>query len=211
MKRLKLISENFVLKSFVFALSSIIINFAFLFYNLFLGLKYGSIWNYSISIYYFFLFFVRAFIVICEKRWEGKDNELLSIRRRKLYISECSVLLVLDALMVLPITLMILSERQVRLTTIPAIAVAAYTTYKVTLAIINYRRAVKVGHLSVEGLRIISLTDAVVAVITLQNTLIAVFGEGEDMTTLTSYTSAGLLLFMVLLHIWGIIKIKRKA
>lgn len=212
MKRSKItverLKKDFEYRSFLMSTISLLITVAFLAYNLLLGVWYGSVWNYSIGIYYFMLVIIRSWILFSERSWQRIPQNLLSAKRKKLFTAECILLLILDALMIVPIALLVLSRRSVNLTVIPAITVAAYTTYKVTVAILNYKKASKSENLTLKGLKMLNLTEAVVAVMTLQNTLITVFGEGDSMIMLTSYTSAGLLLFMVVIPIVGL-KIKK--
>ena len=83
---------------------------------------------------------------------------------------------------------------------IPAIAMAAYTTYKVTMAILHMRRR-KGGHALIRELRTINLIDAMVSILTLQNTLIMVNANADEignMRTLAAISSAAIYLFIVL-------------
>ncbi len=212
MKAKPMINEmkrDYTLRSFIYSSLSSLATLAFLGYNLFMGIAYHSIWNISISIYYFLLLTMKSTVIMCEKIWRNASAELLRTRRVKLFRAVCRILILVDAAMALPIALMVMSQRQVDMGMIPAIAVAAYTTYKVTLAVINYQKTRKKDHLSLHLLKIINLMDAMVAVLTLQNTLVTVFGEGEDMLMLTSWTSAGMLGLMVTLTVILLQRAKR--
>ena len=55
---------------------------------------------------------------------------------------------------------------------------AAYTTYKVVLAAIGLKRSKRTESLAEKALRTIAFTDALVSVLTLQNTLIVVMDGG---------------------------------
>ena len=86
---------------------------------------------------------------------------------------------------------------------IPAIATAAYATWKITAAVINFHRRGRSPDLLVRQLRTISLIDALVSVLTLQNTLIMVnSGDGgRSMLTLTAISSAAIFLGIIALSI----------
>ena len=75
---------------------------------------------------------------------------------------------------------------------IPAIATAAYATWKITLASIRYRRRSRSADGFTAQLRTVGLVDALVSVLTLQNTLIMVndAGGGRSMLTLAALSSA---------------------
>jgi hypothetical protein len=87
---------------------------------------------------------------------------------------------------------MVRQQKPVSLTLIPAIAMAAYTTYKVIMASVNLRKRKSSSDSLVWLLRTISFIDALVSILTLQNTLIMVNSSGEDlgMLPLTAITSA---------------------
>ena len=55
-------------------------------------------------------------------------------------------------------------------------------------------------------MKIINLKDAIVSILTLQNTMVMVFGNETSMLTLTAYTSAGMLVGMFILTILSIRK-----
>lgn len=71
---------------------------------------------------------------------------------------------------------------------------AAYTTYKLTMAFIHLRRQKRSNHHNVliAQLRTINLIDALVSILTLQNTLIMVNQDKSsgDMLTLSAVSSA---------------------
>jgi hypothetical protein len=102
------------------------------------------------------------------------------------------LLLILNISLVVPISIMVRQQKPVSLTLIPAIAMAAYTTYKVIMASVNLRKRKSSSDSLVWLLRTISFIDALVSILTLQNTLIMVNSSGEDlgMLPLTAITSA---------------------
>ena len=78
------------------------------------------------------------------------------------------------------------------MTLIPAIAMAAYTTYKIIMASVNLRKQRISSDSLVHLLRTVNFIDALVSILTLQNTLIMVSSNGSDMgmLPLTAGTSA---------------------
>ena len=77
------------------------------------------------------------------------------------------LLLILNASLIVPITIMVKQQRPVTMTLIPAIAMAAYTTYKITMASVNLKRSKKTADSLVRFLRMISFIDALVSILTL--------------------------------------------
>ena len=105
--------------------------------------------------------------------------------------------------------MMVRQQKPVSLTLIPAIAMAAYTTYKVTMASVNLKRRRASSDSLVWLLRTISFIDALVSILTLQNTLIMVNSTGEDimsMLPLTAITSFCVWVTVLLLSFSAIIK-----
>ena len=80
---------------------------------------------------------------------------------------------------------------------------AAYTTYKVTMASIHLKRRKRSSDSLVRLLRTINFIDALVSVLTLQNTLIMLNATGEElsMLPLTAMTSAAVFLTVLLLSL----------
>src|SRR5699024_1739342 len=76
----------------------------------------------------------------------------------------------------LPITMMVTLDKPVSMGTIPAITMATYTTWKITMASIHLSRQRRrpSGNILVAELRTVNFIDALVAVLTLQNALIMV-------------------------------------
>ncbi len=201
MKKLKRIFEtiksNGEPRTFYLAGLAFFINIAFFAYNLVFGIAYRLIWNWSISIYYAILIFLRAMILLLERKWSATPQKAVNEKRLRLRKEMSLCMLVMDLSLIAPVTLMVLSRRQVRYGMIPTIAMAAYTTYKVTLAAIHFTKRKQKSNLSVQLLREITLKDAIVSVLTLQNAMLMQFSEGESFLALSACTSAGMLLLLV--------------
>ena len=95
-----------------------------------------------------------------------------------------------------------MNVRQVDMQMIPAIAMATYTTYKVT-ASVNIKRAGKTASIPIRVLRTIGFIDAPVSVLTLQNTLIIVNDGGirSDMFLLSAISSAFVFFSIVVISV----------
>lgn len=110
----------------------------------------------------------------------------------------------------------VIQQKPVNMTLIPAIAMAAYTTYKITMAAVNLKRRRKSADNLTRMLRTISFIDALVSILTLQNTLIMVSAKGNlsEILPLTAITSGVIWAFILLLSVSallnGIPNIKRK-
>lgn len=72
-----------------------------------------------------------------------------------------------------------------------------YTTCRVAMAVVNLRRAGRRGEPLIRELRTVGMVDALVSLLTLQNTLIAIHADGRSMAGLTAWTSGGILLVIL--------------
>jgi hypothetical protein len=88
------------------------------------------------------------------------------------------MMFVMNASLIVPILAMIKGDRKYDWGLIPAIAIATYTFYRITMAIVHYVKSRKIDNSLVRQLRTFNLIDSFVAVLTLQNTMI-IANEGE--------------------------------
>lgn len=178
---------------------STLISIVFALYNGALGIVYQSWWHGLICVYYLLLATIRA-ILIGTRRKNQKTIRMIT------YL----LLLVMDVSLIGPIYVMVSGERSYTYGLIPAIAMAAYTIYRITISIVHFRKSRKKDKSLLFELRMINMTDALVAVLSLQNALIIVNGGmNEGMRTLTAWTSGGIYLVIVLITIMSFIKVQR--
>lgn len=131
-----------------------------------------------------------SFKIEIERQGENltvKENKKL--KRNGIIFS--SLLLVLNIAVVVPIILMIRQERTYNFGMIPAITVAVYSAVKITIAIVKLIEGNKKKSVIRSTRNSVRLIDALVSILTLQNTLIAVNNSSgrEDMSILTVISS----------------------
>lgn len=188
------------------ASGSLAMTVVFALYNGFLGVRHSSLWYGTICVYYIVLTGLRGVIIAARKRLAPADGR--EDAGNKAYLLAAALLLLLNLSLVIPVTLMVRQQKPVSLTLIPAIAMAAYTTYKVIMASINLKRRNRSADSLIRLLRTIGFIDALVSILVLQNTLIMVNTNGEDgeMLPLTAITSAAVMVTVLLLSAAAIIK-----
>lgn len=178
---------------------STLISAVFTIYNGVLGIVYQSLWHGTICVYYLLLAIVRAILVGTRKK-----------SQRKTRIGTHLLLLLMDISLIVPIYVMVNGGRSHTYGLIPAIAMATYTTYRITMGIIHFLKSRKKNNFLIAELRMINLTDALIAVLSLQNALIiATDGMNESMHTLTVWTSCGIYLVIVIITIRSLIRVKK--
>ena len=170
---------------------SFVINLVFALFNGFLGLYEHSIWHGSVCFYYLTLLSVKIIIIVCEQKIKNKDENQKDITRKKIFLSSSILLFIINLSLIAPITLMVLNQKTTNIGLIPAITVAAYTTYKVIISIVNYAKNRKSTNLLYRQIRTINLIDAILSILTLQNTLIFINGgNGSDSMLILSAISS---------------------
>ena len=193
-------------KTYISAAGSLMVTLIFAFYNGYLGLHHASLWYGTICVYYIMLTLLRGSIIAAAKRISQRKAQEAASNHASLAIS--FLLLILNISLIVPVSIMVKQQKPVSLTLIPAIAMAAYTTYKVVMASVHLRRRKTTSDSLVWLLRTISFIDALVSILTLQNTLIMVKSNGEDlgMLPLTAITSAFVWVAALLLSLNAIVK-----
>ena len=179
-------------------LCSMTTTFLFALYNGVLGVILRDSWGISISIYFLCLTIARVCALYIELK--NKRNQNTSLR--KAYIGLSIFMFVIDLCLIAPISLLITNPKDFTFGLIPAIVVAAYTTYKVTIAIINFRKVKKTNNIIFKYLRELSIVDALVSILTLQHTLIMVKGGmTKNMLVVSCISSFVILLFIIIFSI----------
>ena len=193
-------------KTITAALGSLAVTALFALYNGFLGVSHASLWHGSICVYYLVLVILRTTVIAAGKkaRRKAEPNRALV----KVYIASAALLLFLNVCLIVPVSLMVVRQKPVDMTLIPAITMAAYTTYNVVMSSVNLKRRKRSSDRLVRLLRTINFIDALVSVLSLQNTLIMVNmkGDGSEMLTLSAITSAAIMLAVLALSIAAMIK-----
>ena len=188
-------------KTVAAAFGSLAVTAVFALYNGFLGIYHASLWHGTICVYYLVLVILRGVIISARKR-TARERDPKRFQK-KVYIASAALLLLLNICLVIPVSLMVIRQKPVNMSLIPAIAMAAYTTYKVIMASVNLKRRKRSSNRLIRLLRTISFVDALVSILSLQNTLIMVNmkNESTEMLTLSAITSAAIMLAVLAISI----------
>ena len=88
-------------------------------------------------------------------------------------------------------------------------AVAAYTFYRITMSIINAIKAKRHDDATIKALRHVGFADSLVALLSLQTSLLSTFGGGADMGLYNALTGAGVCIVIAAIGVWSIIDANR--
>lgn len=183
------------------AIGSLAVTMIFALYNGFLGAYHSSLWHGTICVYYIILTVLRGLIL---KFLHNKQEQ----SAKKIYLIASVLLLGMNVCLIVPISLLVVQQKPANLTMIPAIAMATYTTYKITMASVNLKQRKKSSDSLIRLLRTINFIDALVSILTLQNTLIMVNAKGNisELLPLTAVTSGAIWALILLLSVSAFLK-----
>ena len=203
------LKTEYEFRTYVFAAISICISLIFAVFNTVLAFLYNAAWNFGIAIYYYLLVIEKAVVRACEVKWHKADLDESDKenKRKTLYFIQSIVLIVLDLALVTPISLMVLQRKTVSYDMIAAIGIAAFTTYKIVMAVRGFIKTRKSYTLGVRILKNLNLIEALVSVLSLQYTLImANAGSVDgDLFILCAITSFAIWVFVVIISIVSLV------
>lgn len=175
--------SDYYSRTMINTIFSLVLGVCFVAYNAVVGLVYHSVWNGSISVYYMFLVGIRILYLVGEYKL-NKNTKIDDIqkeeRRAKMFTFGGAMMLLLSFALVVPITLLALSKKQVSLPMWVAIADATYVFYKLSMCIYAFIKTRKNNILSVKGINNLNLTAVAVTLLSLENTMIITFSEAVD-------------------------------
>ena len=154
--------------------SSLAINTAYVVMQLGLGFYHRSVWFYSLAGYYMVLAVIRFFLLRYTRSHTASEDVWIELLHYRL----CGVLLLFMNLVLSVIIIYItLQNRGFRHHYITTIAMAAYTFFSLTMAIINVIKYRKWKSPALSAAQAISLAAALVSVLTLETAMLTAFGE----------------------------------
>lgn len=202
--------EDYALRTIVFAVIAFVINVAYVVVNGVTAVLYMSVWYFCMTAYYLALGLLRGGILYfghkIRIRHKG-DEKVLEAKKSGMYLGCGIAILVSEVALVFAVTQIVMDKQRAETGMILAIAMAAYTFYKFTLAIVNIVKSERLKDETVQCIRNINLVDALVSMLSLEMTLIAATG-GKDMTVMSAATGGAVCLITAAL---GVIMIANGA
>lgn len=203
--------QDYTFKTIASSIISFGVTVLFALYHGYLGIRLSSVWHGSICVFYLLLMAIRGVILLTEKRNTIRSEQESANYRYKTFIVSSVILLALNLALILPLSLMVILEKPVDMGLIHAITMAAYTTYKLTMASIHIQKQKSNRHnnILITELRTINFVDALVSILTLQNTLIMVNqtrSSATAMITLSAVSSAAIYIVVLLTTVLLLVK-----
>lgn len=175
----KLFNDTYF-RTMLFTSISLLLGFGFVAYNAFAGIYYQSIWNGSISVYYMLLVLIKMLFLIGEyKLTKNKNitNEQKNLKRITMFKNEGWLLIFLNIVLIVPVVLLITSQKNVNLPMWVAIADATFSFYKMITCIYSFVKSRKNNNFSIKGIKNLNLVSACVTILSLTYTMIITFSE----------------------------------
>lgn len=176
-----------------------------------MGIWHHSAWFCSLAAYYVCLAAMRFFIV----RYTLHSRPGEDMRQELIHYRTCGWLLLVMNLALSGMMLYMIRENRVtRHHEITTIAMAAYTFFTLTWAIINVFRYRRYNSPAMSASRAVSLAAACVSMLSLENTMLVTFGTGkmtaQTRQMLLTFSGGAILLFILAMAIYMIVTAHQK-
>lgn len=181
------------------------VNVAYALYHGVIGVMMGSLWFLLLCAYYMILSVIRFSAVLYDRQC---TQNIPSFSEQFLFRFVGGMLTLLSVILALSVYLSFQYDVAIVHSEIMMITIAAYTFYKITLAIVNAIKARKQQSLWLIALRNIGCADAAASLLTLQRSMLASF-EGmsnQDIELMNGMTGAGVCLLTAALGMYMILR-----
>lgn len=156
---------------------SLIWNVAFAIFQLVLGFIYKSFWFYSMFAYYVILAIIRFSLVKHTTKYKANEETEIEIKK---YILSGWLLLFINLALAVIVFFMVYFNKTFYHHMITTIAMAAYTFFTFTFAIISLVKYRKYNSPVYMAAKSISLIAGAVSMLTLETTMLTTFGTNES-------------------------------
>ena len=185
---------------------SLIWNIAFAIFQLGLGFYHKSFWFYSMFAYYVMLGVMRFFLVKHTRKYKVNEETAIEVKKSIL----CGYLLIgINLALAVIVFFMVYWNKTFYHHMITTIALAAYTFFTFTFAIINLVKYRKYKSAVYSSAKTISLIAGAVSMLTLEATMLTTFGTNESplfSQLMLSLTGAAVIGFAITMAIIMIVK-----
>ena len=150
-------------------------------FQLWLGFYHGTFWFASLGAYYICLAVMRLFLLLHTRKYAPGERMRVELKK---YRTTGWVFLVMNLALALIVFFMVYWNRTFQHHMITAIAMAAYTFFSFTMAIINVVKYRRLHSPVYSAAKAISFASACVSMLTLTSTMLTTFSDGTmDITS----------------------------
>lgn len=160
-------------------LLSAFINTAYAVFNFFTGWKNNSPWFMSVGGYYLLLCLIRFFLLTVTESANKKDTDKRIIFELKIYRTVGVIMFLVNMAMSVMAVQMIWQNGGTVHSDIMTIAMATFTFYYLTIAIVNLQKYRKTTQPINSAAKMLNFACALMSIFTLQSAMISAFGNDE--------------------------------
>ena len=195
---------DYTFRTILTTLPAFLINVAYTVYNGVIGIMNQSVWFITMAVYYSLLGIMRYRAVSTGRKISRLDDRE-QIRKKELSVIKTDgiLLLVLNLALSGVVLLTIAQDTAKRYSEIMVISIAAYTFYKITMAVVNMVKVRKRKSPILITIRNTGAADALVSMLTLQAAMFASFQDKNSLNTNQMNAITGLSV-CILISILGI-------
>lgn len=198
--------ESYGYRSVVFASISFIINIAYAIFHAVMAIMSKSIWLGALAFYYIAITSIRGGIIGVTRKRKNKKKEYTLEKQIKSY-RNCGIYIVLlNFAFMAAIVQMAIGGSGFHYAGIMIYVMAAYTFWKLAMAIYNIFKARKLNDPTIQSLRNLSLVDALVSILALQTAMLFEFSNGTNQTLPNSLTGTAVSLATIAIGVIMIIR-----
>ena len=181
------------------------INFLYVVFRIFVGIRYSSVWFLTIAIYYLLLGIMRLSLILSYRNRSVK-SELRCYRRT------AWLLFLLNIPMGGMIVLMVLTDSGYSYPGYVIYLSALYTFYTIILAIVNLVKFRKLGSPILSAAKVLNFVAALMSLLGLQTAMISQFStEGEDFRRrMNAITGGGVWFSVILIAVYMLLHSRKK-
>ena len=151
-------------------------NLLYAVFRLLTGVRYDSVWFISMSVYYFALGLMKAYLAVCRRLSEKRGPEF----EERCYRRTARMLFFLNFPMGIMITLMIVDNRGFSYPGYVIYLSAVYTFWSAANSVVNLVRFRKLGSPILSASKALNFVAAMMSVLGLQTAMIAAFSSDSE-------------------------------
>ncbi len=183
-----------------------ILNSSYGLFNLVLGFVHSSLWYLSLAVYYILIAVVRFLLLSHTRAFKPCEDRCSELKRYRL---TAVFLIMINLALSAVLAYMLMLGVTIVHHEITTIAMAAFTFTSLALAIINIASCRKYNSPVFSAAKAVSLTSALVSLITLENAMITVFGDAQNpefLRIMTAATGAMIELLILVMAVFMAVK-----
>ncbi|MGN1367241.1 MAG: hypothetical protein ACI4WX_00095 [Aristaeellaceae bacterium] len=185
--------EDFAFRGSVSIYQGMMLNFLYVAFRIFVGIRYASVWFITIAIYYLLLGIMRLSLILTYRGRTMKSEQ-------RCYRRTAWLLFLLNIPMGGMITLMVLTDSGYSYPGYVIYLSAMYTFYSIILSVINLVKFRKLGSPILSAAKVLNFVAALMSLLGLQTAMIAQFSaEGENFRRMMNAITGGSVWLAVIL------------